>query len=130
MIDIKTLKKTKIILKKDNKELSPEYFENLEEKTEDKKLKYFYRGCKHTLEKHFTEAIKWFQLVDDDDAILMILLNAYKVGDSFLFNEYMKENFKGNLFKETGITPFLKTLEKEISVNIDLIKQLKQSLEG
>ncbi len=129
MIDIRGLRKTHILLKKDNKELSPEYFEEKEEEAQEKDLKYFYRGCKHTLEKHFTEAIKWFQLVDDDDAVLMILLNAYKVGDSFLFNEYFKENLEGSIFNKTKIKPFLKIENKEIPVSIDLIKTLKQFLE-
>ncbi len=129
MIDIKRLRKAHILLKKEGKLLTPDYFEYLEKNTEDKDLMYFYRGCKHTLERHFTEAIKWFQLIDDEDAVLMILLNAYKIGDSFLFSEYFKEDLKGNILKKTGLQVFLKIDNKEYPVDMHLIKELKKQLE-
>ncbi len=105
MVDIKELRKAKIIFEISGKKASIETFEQLEEKSKNIEEKYFFRGCKHTLEKHFSEAIKWFQLVNDRDAIFMILLNAFKLGDLFLFSEYYSEDIKsGKKKKKFGIS--------------------------
>jgi phosphoglycolate phosphatase-like HAD superfamily hydrolase len=129
MIDVKLLRKTQIILKKDKKELTPIFFEEKEKNAENTEKKYFYRGCKHTLEKHYTEAIKWFQLVNDKDAVVMILLNAYKLGDRFLFDEYYSLAGEGSFFEGENIKPFLKKENVLIPVDIKLLKELKKQLE-
>ncbi len=129
MINPKELRKTKIMCKKNEEVLTPTFFENLEKTAEDKNLKNFFRGCKHILERHFAEAIKWFQLVDDDDAILMILLCAYKLGDKFLFSEYYRENFEGSIFKNLGIDIYLQKENRIVKVNNEVLKKLKEELE-
>ncbi len=129
MIDPKDLRKTKIIFKRKEEILSPAFFENLEEVAKDKKLKNFLRGCKHTLEKHYAEAIKWFQLVEGDDATLMVLLCAYKLGDSFLFSEYYREDLSGSILNNLGIEIYLQKDKELIKVNNELLKKLKEELE-
>jgi len=130
MVDTRELRKAKIVFKISGKRVSVETFEKMEENSENIEEKYFFRGCKHTLEKHFSEAIKWFQLVQDHDATFMILLNAFKLGDSFLFSEYYKEDIKrGNLLKKTGLSVFLEIKGKMEPLSTDLIEKLKRYLE-
>ena len=129
MINPKDLRKIKIIFKRNEENLSPAFFENLEEIAKEKDLKNFLRGCKHVLEKHYAEAIKWFQLVEDDDANLMILLCAYKLGDSFLFSEYYKEDLSGNILESIGLEVFLQKCNETIKISNELLKKLKEELE-
>ena len=130
MVDTRELRKAKIVFEISGKRVSVETFEKMEENSENIEEKYFFRGCKHTLEKHFSEAIKWFQLVQDHDATFMILLNAFKLGDSFLFSEYYKEDIKrGNLLKKTGLSVFLEIKGKMEPLSMDLIEKLKRYLE-
>jgi len=130
MVDTRELRKAKIVFEISGKRVSVETFEKMEENSENIEEKYFFRGCKHTLEKHFSEAIKWFQLVQDHDATFMILLNAFKLGDSFLFSEYYKEDIKrGNLLKKTGLSVFLEIKGKMEPLSTDLIEKLKRYLE-
>ncbi len=128
MINPKKVRKTKIVIEKNGKSLTLEELEKLEN-TEERSLKNFYRGCKHTLEKHFSEAIKWFQLVEDEDAEIMILINAYRIGDRFLFEEYYRENLKGEIFEREKIDIFLQIEDKKIKVNNNLLQKLKKEME-
>lgn len=129
MIDPRDLRKTKVIFKRNEELLSPAFFENLEEVAKEKELKNFLRGCKHILEKHYAEAIKWFQLVEDEDATLMVLLCAYKLGDRFLFSEYYREDLTGSILKNLGIDIYLQKENKVVKVNNEVLKKLKEELE-
>ncbi len=125
MVDVRKLRKTYIIFKEENRQLNADFFEGKEKQSEDIQEKYFLRGCKHTVEKHYSEAIKWFQLVDDNDSTIMILLNAYKLGDFFLFSQYYTEELdKGNMFKRLGIQVFLKEGEREKTVSKSVLKEM------
>ncbi len=129
MFNIKDLKKLKIIFKSKGKELNKDYFENLINVIKDKNEINFFRGCKHILEKHYTEAIKWFQLTDDyPESVLLILILSIKLGDNFLFNEYYSEDIKSfSILEKYDIHPFIKNGDEKL-LNIDVIKNLKAKL--
>ncbi len=98
-------------------------------KTTDKTdIKNFFRGCKHILERHYTEAIKWFQLADSfDESILLILFSSLKVKDSFLYEEYQTDklvDFK--LFKVYNFYPFVVIDNKEIALDLQTLNRLKE----
>ncbi|EDP73883.1 hypothetical protein [Hydrogenivirga sp. 128-5-R1-1] len=129
MINTKILRKSKIeFLNKDNKILKSSFFEqiissgniNIDEK-------WFLRGCKQVAERHYTEAIKRFQLSNSDDAKLMILACTFKIADKFLFNEYYTENFNNLIyFPKYEFKPYLVIENQKYEITPYLIKELKQ----
>lgn len=129
MFTTKDLKKIKIIFKHKGKEINKDYFEILINNTKDKNEINFFRGCKHILEKHYTEAIKWFQLTDNyQEAVLLILILSIKLGDSFLFDEYYSEDIRNfPIFEKYDIYPFVKNGEEKL-LDINVIKNLKAKL--
>lgn len=95
-MEIKDFRKLKIVfLKEDGSYLTTQEVDRLLETTQEPQEKWFLRAIKHILENHYTEAIKRFQLVDDDDARLLILSCAYKIQDRYVFEEY-KSSLSGN----------------------------------
>ena len=125
-----SLRKSKILLVSNRKVLKPEYFDNL---LKDKNLpfeeKWFLRGCKHITERHYTEAIKRFQLCSTDDARLLLLAAAFKVADKFLFNEYYKSDFNETpYFEKYKITPFFQFEDACYQITPEFISFLKAQL--
>ncbi len=90
--------------------------------------KWFLRGCLHTAEKHYTEAIKRFQLSKSDDARLLLLACCLKVADKFLFDEFYKENLRDFKYLEKyKISPFWITEEGEkFPITLEFVNQLKE----
>jgi hypothetical protein len=133
MEKIKLKKLKPIFLNSENKEVDIKFIDKLIEKENNIIKKNFLRGCKHILEKHYTEAIKWFQLADEfNDSILLILFLSLKLGDVFLFKEYFTENLEvGDIFfKEIDIKPFIE-YENELNVlDMNFIKNLAIKLGG
>ena len=124
------LKSLKITFKNlvNGNSLTVSVFENLIEKSKDYHLKNFFRGCKHILERHYTEAIKWFQLADNfEESILLILFCSLKVKDSFLFNEYGTDNLgKFKIFQSYSFYPFITDDRLEHKLDLEKIKHLKK----
>jgi len=133
-MEIRELKKIKpIFLDKNQHEITPSYLDELIEKEKNTAKKNFLRGCKHTTERHYTEAIKWFQLADEyNDSVLLILFLSLKLDDTFLFNEYFTENLEcGDIFsKEVEFKPFVKWNNDIKPLDFNLILYLKESLGG
>jgi hypothetical protein len=130
-MEIKDLKKIKIqFIKEDGQEITLEEINQLIEKEKNITKKNFLRGCKHILEKHYPEAIKWFQLAEDfDDSILLILFLSFKLNDQYLLHEYFTENLEQyDIFKNIGFKPYIKYKEKTLPLNIEVIKTLKENL--
>ncbi len=102
--------------------------DNLIKATNDTDIKNFLRGCKHILERHYTEAIKWFQLADSfDESILLILFSSLKIKDSFLYEEYKTDklgNFK--IFKFYNFYPFIVIDNKEIALDLQMLNRLEE----
>jgi hypothetical protein len=86
MMDLKQLKIR--ILKEDDDMLTIEEINRLLNSSVEPKEKWFYRGLKHMYENHYAEAIKWFQLVNDDLSRYLIYLTAFKLKDEFIMQEY------------------------------------------
>jgi len=86
MMDLKQLKIR--ILKEDDNMLTIEEIDGLLNNSVEPKEKWFYRGLKHMYENHYTEAIKWFQLVNDGLSRYLIYLIAFKLKDEFIMQEY------------------------------------------
>lgn len=123
-MEIKDLRKLKItFFKEDGSQLSLEEVDRLLEKAEDSQEKWFLRGVKHILENHYTEAIKRFQLVDDEDARFLILCCAYKIKDDYILQEY-KNSFpaRGMFLKRFNIRPSF-VYDGE-SIGIDVLSHL------
>ncbi len=126
-------RKTKIIFKEGENEVKTDFFEELL-KDENLSLeeKWFLRGCKHITERHYTEAIKRFQLSKNVDSVVMILSISFKIADRFMFDEYFNqaEDFKefGKMFKRFGIKPYLDTGTELKEITPELIKKLKEAL--
>jgi len=133
-MDIRELKRLKpIFLNLKNEEVKPEELEKLIEKETDLELKNFLRGCKHTTERHYSEAIKWFQLADNlNDSVLLILFLSLKLGDNYLFNEYFTENLEiGDTFlKKVEFRPYVKFEDKLYPLDMEFIKSLLVNLGG
>ncbi|WP_457622438.1 hypothetical protein [Persephonella sp.] len=127
MLEIKDLRRLKIVFKKDGKILDRAFFDRLIENTDDKDLKNFLIGCRHTVERHYTEALKWFLISGCDDSRVLIILLSYKLGDDFLFDEYYEEDLDfGETLKKLGIEVYLQTGEDEYRVDKDLIRELNK----
>ena len=128
------LKSLKIVFKNPNngKILSVSDFEELIKTSDNTSLKNFFRGCKHIVERHYTEAIKWFQLADSfEESILLILFCSIKVKDSFLYSEYEKENFKEfTIFQSYNFYPFVVNGGTEQRLDLKKLKQLKEKFLG
>ena len=76
----KELRKIKLFFKSKDNFLNIADFEKLIDRSKNLDEKNFFRGCKHILEKHYTEAIKWFQLSDDfNESILLILFCSLNI---------------------------------------------------
>ncbi len=126
-------RKVKIFFKKDNREIKTEFFDDLL-KNENLNLdeKWFLRGCKHITERHYTEAIKRFQLSKNLDSIVMILAVSFKIADKFMFDEYLNQIHKqkdyGKMFEKFGIKPFIKIDGKDFSLDLKTIEKLKKAL--
>ncbi len=125
-------RKVKILFKKGEEQLDTDFFENLlknYELTLDEK--WFLRGCKHITERHYTEAIKRFQLAKIPDSTLMILAVSFKIADKFLFNEYLNElksENLGEIFKKFKFETFVQIEGEEYKLNLDLIELFKKAL--
>ncbi|WP_457642493.1 hypothetical protein [Persephonella sp.] len=127
MKDLRDLRKLKVIFKKDDTLLDKDFFDYVLKNVYKEDEKNFLIGCRHTLERHYAEAIKWFQLSSCNDSVVMILLLSFKLGDVFLFEEYYQENIKiGKTFKKMGFKPYIQTESREYSVNEELLKELRR----
>ncbi len=91
---------------------------------QEESLKNFLTGLKHITEKHFTEAIKWFQLSDCKDVPLIIALLSLKVGDTFLYEEYINEPYENECLKRLEIDIYCKLSDKEILLTKNNLKQI------
>lgn len=89
MMDLRQLKIR--VLKSSGELLTLKEIEELLQNSVDPKERWFYRGLKHMYENHYTEAIKWFQLVNDDLSRYLIYLIAFKLKDEFIMQEYKAE---------------------------------------
>ncbi len=125
-------RRIKILLKKEGNLLDKDYFEKLLEEDIQIDDKWFLKGCRHITERHYTEAIKYFQLSSHIDAKFMALVSAFKVADKFLFEEYLsiidnldKTKFS-ELFNRYGIEPYLSIENQELHLNLETINLLKQ----
>ncbi|HHG74392.1 MAG TPA: hypothetical protein ENK22_05045 [Persephonella sp.] len=128
MVDPSKLKKLQILLKKEGKVLSADEIENISEKLKEENLKNFAIGLKHITERHFTEAIKWFQLSDCKDAPLIIALLSLKVGDTFLFEEYINEKSEKDCLEKLEIDIFCKLSDREIILTKDNLHKITDLL--
>jgi hypothetical protein len=130
-MDTKKLRKSRIEFFSENKKVSKEFFkEKLEKKELSSDEKWFLRGCLHTTERHYTEAIKRFQLSNSDDARLLLLACCLKVADRFLFDEFYKEPLKDfKYFQKYQILPYWITEEREkFLIDLEFIKHMKNSI--
>lgn len=129
-MDTKKLRRSRIefYFKKTKEKVGISFFKDILEKpdiTIDEK--WFLRGCLHITEKHYTEAIKRFQLSKSDDARLLILACCLKVADRFLFDEFYKEDIKNfKYFEKYKISPFWITEEGEkYLITLEFINKIK-----
>ena len=132
-MDYKELKKAKILFHKDNQNLSVKDIENLLNSTQSNDEKWFFRGCKHILERHYTEAIKNLQLSNTKDATLLILLSALKLADGFLVQEYNEElsnqkNKSFSILTKYNIKVYLFKQNEKISIDEKSIQILISSV--
>jgi len=132
-MEYRKLRKSKIVfIDREGREIPIEEINKLLKKTTNSTELWFFRGCKHTFEKHYTEAIKNFQLSDTKDSLLMIVLSAFKLVDEFLMKEYSKElkKYKGNynIFNKYGFFPALKIENKTYRVKEEEIERLISSI--
>ena len=130
-MDTKKLRRSRIefYLDKTEKKVGVKFFEEILEKPDISiDEKWFLRGCLHTAEKHYTEAIKRFQLSKSDDARLLLLACCLKVADKFLFDEFYKEDLKEfKYFEKYKILPFWITEEGEkYLITLEFINKLKE----
>lgn len=130
-MDTKKLRRSRIEFYSDKKEekVGTSFFKDILGKSDitiDEK--WFLRGCLHTTEKHYTEAIKRFQLSKSDDARLLLLACCLKVADKFLFDEFYKEDLKDfKYFEKYKISPFWITEEGEkYPITLEFINKLKE----
>lgn len=128
MVDPSKLKRLQILLKKEGRTLSPEEIEKISEKLKEESLKNFATGLKHITERHFTEAIKWFQLSDCKETPLIIALLSLKVGDTFLFGEYMNEKSEKDCLEKLEIDIFCKLSDREIILTKDNLHKITDLL--
>lgn len=84
----------------------------------------FLKGIKHIKERHYTEAIKWFQLSECPESPLIIAALAFKVGDEFLFEEYIDEPF----VKKCGGNIYLVYDDNKIPLTKENLLKLKETL--
>ncbi|WP_457625561.1 hypothetical protein [Persephonella sp.] len=126
MVDPSKLKKLKIVLEKDDDLLSIEKIEELIKREKEESLKNFFIGLKHIIERHYTEAIKWFQLSDCRDSTALIALLAFKVGDMFLYEEYSQETAEEDCLKKQNISVYLTVDSRKIPFSIKEIKKLPE----
>ncbi|WP_457623202.1 hypothetical protein [Persephonella sp.] len=125
MDDLKNVRKLKVIIKKDGKELDTEYINKVINETDNVEIRNFLIGCRHTIERHYTEGIKWFQLSNFGDSVLMILILSYKIGDSFMFNEYYTDDLKGgDLLNKLGFEVFVRFGDREFKLDKYLIDSI------
>lgn len=101
-------RKLKIVfIKEDGAKLTLQDIESMLKDVVDQREKWFLRGIKHILENHHNEAIKRLQLVDNDEANLLIVACAYKLKDDFILNEYvMKQLDRVDMFEKFGFYPY------------------------
>ncbi len=90
-MDYLGLRKSQILLLKEEKALKSSDFENLLKKTKITDEKWFFRGCRHMVERHYTEALKNLQLSNTKDAVFLCTLISLKLADSFLLENYLEE---------------------------------------
>lgn len=86
IIDLKQLKIK--FVKEDGTILTLEEIEEILKNALDIKEKWFYRALKHIYENHYTEAIKWLQLVGDDFSKHIIYILVFKLKDNFMMDSY------------------------------------------
>ncbi len=125
-METQALRKSKIILVSDGNVLKPAFFDELLKEELPFEEKWFLRGCKHITERHYTEAIKRFQLCSTDDARLLLLACAFKLADNFLFNEYYRDDLNEMPFlQKYGIKPFFQFEDVCYEITPQLFSQLK-----
>ncbi|RUM59886.1 MAG: hypothetical protein DSY53_01775 [Persephonella sp.] len=124
------LKILKLVFKdlKNGNDLTFKDIEFLIKNCKEYELKNFFRGCKHILERHYTEAIKWLQLADNfDESILLILFCSIKLKDNFLFDEYKSNNLKNfPVFDRYNFYPFVRIKDKDRKLSVKLLKELEK----
>jgi len=128
-MDTKTLRKSKVEFYFTDKEekVPVSFFKQLLEENLDIDEKWFVRGCLHTAERHYTEAIKRFQLSKTDDARLLLLACCFKVADRFLFDEFYKEELKEfKYLPKYKIKPYWVFEDKKKPIDEEFIKQIKE----
>ncbi len=126
----KELKVLKLVFKalRNGNDLTTEDIELLIKNCEENEIKNFFRGCKHILERHYTEAVKWFQLADSfNESILLILFCSIKLKDNFLFDEYKNDNLNNfPIFDKYNFYPFIRIDNKDERLDINLLKELEK----
>lgn len=96
IIDLKQLKIK--FVKEDGNILTLEEIDKMLKNSLDIKEKWFYRALKHIYENHYTEAIKWLQLIGDDFSKHIIYILAFKLKDNFVMDNY--KNYKNFEYKD------------------------------
>lgn len=127
-MEVNKLRKSRIeFISKEGKILKKDFFENLlKYKNLNIDEKWFLRGCKHITERHYTEAIKRFQLSNSDDAKLLLLTSCFKIADKFLFDEYYTQDLKDfKYFEKYGFFPYFVYENEKTKIDINFIKTLK-----
>ncbi len=125
MFSFKDLKKLRIVFKKSGKAVGKDFFDSIIEKAPDKDLRNFLIGCRHTVERHYTEALKWFQISGCEDSKGLIVLLSYKLGDDFLMEQYYSEDIDiGKTLNKLGLELYISIDNKEYKVDGSLLKNL------
>ncbi len=125
-METQALRKSKIILVSDGNVLKPAFFDELLKEELLFEEKWFLRGCKHITERHYTEAIKRFQLCNTDDTRLLLLACAFKLADNFLFDEYYRDDLnKMPFLQKYGIKPFFQFENACYEITPQLLSHLK-----
>ncbi|MBK3331987.1 hypothetical protein GWK41_02760 [Persephonella atlantica] len=129
MIQPEKLKKLKIFLQKNGKILKTADIQQIIDQTEDTDLKNFFIALKHITERHYTEAVKWLQLSQCKDANMIISLLSLKVGDFFLYEEYLKEETSEDCLKKENIQIIIEFGEIRKKLDTETLKSLPEILE-
>ncbi len=132
-MEYRKLKRSKVVfIDTENRELSLKDINSFLKEAKSQDEKWFFRGCKHILERHYTEAIKNLQLSNTKDALLMIIISAFKLADEFLMEEYLREikNYRGDfsIFNKYNFYPFFKYEENFIRIDKEDIHKLLLSI--
>ena len=126
MFEPSKLKKIKFEILRNGERISTENIEKLITSTKDDDLKNFLTGMKHLMEKHYSEAIKWFQLSNCKDSPLLIAILSFKLADQFLYEEYRNLTAEFDCLKKYSLKVYLRFDEKIIFVSPSVVSKISE----